>query len=66
MFINGKSLKLAGNSDSRWRERIGNMVPVGAGKAIAETMLRAMLPQLKGEIMLGWTPIWVNPKELVI
>jgi Site-specific DNA methylase len=66
IMINGKPLKLTGNSDSRWRERIGNMVPVGAGKAIAETMLRAMLPQLKEEIVLGWTPIWVNPIKALI
>ncbi|WML35366.1 DNA cytosine methyltransferase [Clostridium sp. OS1-26] len=64
--IDGQPLKLAGNSDSRWRERIGNMVPVGAGKAIAETMLRAMLPALKDEIVLGWTPIWVNPIKALI
>ena len=44
-----------------WRERIGNMVPVQAVQAIGETMLRAMLPQLKNEIVLGWTPIWVRP-----
>lgn len=62
-FYDGTPLKLAGNSDSRWRERIGNMVPVQTAQAIAETMLRAMLPVLKQEIVLGWTPIWVNPSD---
>lgn len=61
MYIDGKPLKLAGKNDSKWRERIGNMVPVGAAQAIAQTMLRALLPQLKSEIVLGWTPIWVVP-----
>jgi site-specific DNA-cytosine methylase len=59
--IEGQPLKLAGKSDSDWRERIGNMVPVQAAQAIGETMLRAMLPQLKNEFTLGWTPIWVRP-----
>ena len=64
MYIDGEPLKLAGNNDSNWRERIGNMVPVGAAQAIAEAMLRAMLPQLKNEIVLGWTPIWVVPVNI--
>jgi len=61
IFINNEPLKLTGKNDSDWRERIGNMVPVGAATAIAETMLRAMLPQEFNELVLGWTPIWVRP-----
>lgn len=64
--ISGQPLKLSGKSDSKWRERIGNAVPVGAATAIAETMLRAMLPQLKNEIALGWTQIWVKPLKFTI
>lgn len=64
--ISGQPLKLSGKSDSKWRERIGNAVPVGSATAIAETMLRAMLPQLKNEIALGWTQIWVEPLKFTI
>lgn len=64
ILINGQPLKLSGRNDGEWRERIGNMVPVGAAKAIAETMLRAMLPQVMGETVLGWTPIWVRNKGI--
>ena len=60
---NGTALKLTGNSDAKWRERIGNAVPVQAAQAVAETMLRAMLPVLKQEIVLGWTPIWVQTES---
>ncbi len=59
--INGKPLNLAGSSDARKRERIGNMVPTDAGEAIGRTILRALLPVLKNEIVLGCTPIWVDP-----
>jgi len=65
-FSDGNPLKFAGNSDAHWRERIGNAVPVAAAQAIAETILRAMLPVLKQEIVLGWTPIWVQPTSLKI
>ncbi|MNP80242.1 hypothetical protein D3C76_1782780 [compost metagenome] len=53
-------MKLSGKNDGEWRERIGNMVPKDAATAIGETMLRAMLPQEKNEMVLGYTPIWVR------
>ncbi|MBO8160601.1 MAG: DNA cytosine methyltransferase [Thermosipho sp. (in: Bacteria)] len=57
----GRPLELAGNSDARWRERIGNAVPPPAARAIGETMLRAMLPNALGEeFVLGATGIWVK------
>lgn len=62
-FKNGQPLVLTGNSDARWRERIGNMVPVQAAQAIAETMLRAMLPALKNEIRMAGEEIWVQPEQ---
>ncbi|MBR7679189.1 DNA cytosine methyltransferase, partial [Streptomyces daliensis] len=49
----GRPLILAGKSDARWRERIGNMVPVAAAQAIAETMLRTMLAQEVGEWLMS-------------
>lgn len=57
----GRPLTLAGNADSRWRERIGNAVPVGAARAIGEVVLAALLPAMFGEWVLGATPIWVTP-----
>ena len=60
LYIDGQPLKLSGKNDGEWRERIGNMVPKDAATAIGETMLRAMLPQEKNEMVLGYTPIWVR------
>ncbi|MCY7780164.1 DNA cytosine methyltransferase [Bacillus haynesii] len=57
----GRLLILAGKSDARWRERIGNMVPVAAAQAIAETMLRTMLAQEVGEWLMSAEDIWVVP-----
>jgi site-specific DNA-cytosine methylase len=57
----GRPLALAGKADSRWRERIGNAVPVGAARAMAEQVLQALLPAMFGEWVLGITPIWVAP-----
>lgn len=37
--IDGRALELKGGSVSRWRERIGNAVPVTAARAIADQML---------------------------
>lgn len=58
--INGKPLQLAGQSRSRWIERIGNGVPVGAAKAIGESMLTALLAAALGTWTLGATEIWVQ------
>ncbi|MHB8171236.1 MAG: DNA cytosine methyltransferase [Thermincolia bacterium] len=59
----GSPLVLAGKSDARWRERIGNAVPPPAAKAIAETILRALLPSIEGAWVMGSTDIWVMPSE---
>src|SRR5690606_4881102 len=39
-----RPLQLAGTSQQRWRERIGNAVPPPAAEAIAEAMLLALVP----------------------
>ncbi len=59
---NGSPLKLAGGSHARWRERIGNAVPVGAAKAIGETILRALLPAAKGMFLTYQVSekVWVS------
>lgn len=60
-LANGEPLKLSGNSDARWRERIGNMVPPAAAQAIGETMLRTMLAQEKNDWLMSAEEIWVVP-----
>lgn len=62
MKINGKWLKLAGKSIAGWRERIGNAVPEGAARAIAETLLKALLAASLGTWFLSpyGEPIWVR------
>lgn len=42
-ILSGKPLQLAGKSSSAWRERIGNAVPVQAAKAIADSLLTALV-----------------------
>lgn len=58
--LDGEPLVLAGKSHTRWRERIGNAVPVGAGRAIAESVLLALLAASLGTWTLGSTGIWVR------
>lgn len=57
----GRPLQLAGKSDARWRERIGNMVPPPAAKAIAEVDLKAKIhnDQKGGSIVM-------NPKLIFL
>lgn len=64
-FADGSPLVLAGSSDARWRERIGNAVPPPAAKAIGETILRALLPsEYKAWVMSAYlTPVWVRPSK---
>lgn len=61
MFPDGRPLVLAGKSDSKWRERIGNAVPPPTAKAIAEQILMALLASYRNEWFLGSTGIWVAP-----
>ena len=62
IFSNGQALKLVGNSDARWRERIGNAVPPPAAEAIAEEILLSFLAsEAKDEWQLSAKGIWVVP-----
>jgi len=56
----GRPLVLAGESQARWRQRIGNAVPPPAARAMAETILVALLQSAQGTWALGATPIWVR------
>lgn len=59
-MVNGRPLKLAGKSVARWRERIGNAVPVQAGEAIAKTVLTALLAGHLGTWSVGSGGVWVR------
>lgn len=59
--VDGKPLQLAGRSIARWRERIGNAVPVGAARAIGDTLLTALLAAKLGWFMSPGGDIWVSP-----
>ena len=65
----GTPVVLAGRSDSKWRERIGNAVPPEASRRMHEQILLALLQNALGEtFVLGSTAIWVTPtkKPLVV
>lgn len=57
----GAPLALAGRSQSSWRERIGNAVPVGAARAIAERMLTTLGASALGSLLLDGGSVWVTP-----
>jgi site-specific DNA-cytosine methylase len=60
----GRPLALAGKSDARHRERIGNAVPPPAARAIAEQILTALLVSEEEDgWVLGATGVWVNREE---
>jgi len=57
----GPGFALDGQSDSAWRERIGNAVPPDAAEAIAGVMGTTLLLAMTGEtFMLSSQPIWVR------
>lgn len=60
----GRPLTLAGKSQSRHRERVGNAVPPPAARGIAGMMLLALLPASEGVqwVMSPYgTDVWVRP-----
>lgn len=61
--IDGRPLRLAGGSSSAWRERIGNAVPVKAARAIADSLLTALVATAVGGWALGGTGIWVRQRD---
>jgi site-specific DNA-cytosine methylase len=63
-FADGTPVVLAGKSDSKWRERVGNAVPPDASRGIHEQILLAMVQHVAGETYtLGTTPVWVRRIE---
>jgi site-specific DNA-cytosine methylase len=66
-FAEHGTLVMDGNSDSAWRERIGNMVPPAAAEAVGEEIGRSLLLSWAGEtFQLSSTPIWVRPLAIAI
>lgn len=62
--IKGKPLVLAGTSSGAWRERIGNAIPVDAGKAIGASCLKALLCTSLGTWTLdGDSGLWVRQRD---
>jgi site-specific DNA-cytosine methylase len=63
-FADGSPVVLAGKSDSRWRERVGNAVPPDASRGIHEQILLALIQHVAGEtFVMGSTEIWVRREE---
>lgn len=60
VLSDGRPLILAGKSDARHRERIGNAVPRSAAKAMGEETLLALLNE-RGDFHLSNEGIWVAP-----
>lgn len=58
---------LDGQSESAWRERIGNAVPPAAAEAIAGVMGTTLLLAMTGETFtLSSQPIWVRPVAMAL
>ncbi len=60
--VNGKPLQLAGGTTVQ-REHVGNCVPVGTARAIAEQMLRTLHAADAGDLFLDASPVWVAPSK---
>lgn len=61
------TFRLSGESDSEWRERIGNAVPPAAAEAIATVMGTTLLLAEAGEtFVLSSLPVWVQPLAIAI
>lgn len=60
--VDGRALVLAGDAVSRWRERIGNAVPVATARAIAEQMLVCLAQGALETFALGAGAVWVEPE----
>ncbi|MGI6550146.1 MAG: DNA cytosine methyltransferase [Syntrophomonadales bacterium] len=65
ILANGQPLQLAGNSDARWRERIGNAVPPPTARAIGEEILLALMSAKDNLWMLSSAGIWVHSETVV-
>lgn len=60
--VDGKPLVLGGTI-SQQREHIGNAVPVGTARAIAEQMLRTLSASDEGTMFLDSSAVWVAPER---
>ncbi len=58
----GEPLTLSGKAQDRWRERIGNAVPVPAAEAIARTMLLTLMTAQSNVFLMNLynTSVWVR------
>lgn len=65
IMLDGRPLQLAGKSDAKWRERIGNAVPPPAAKAMAGQILNALLVSERKEWVLGNTGLWVQQMKRI-
>ena len=63
----GGHFVLEGQNDQRWREGIGNAVPLDAARAIAEVMGETLLLAGAGvTFQLSMKPVWVQPLAIAI
>lgn len=68
VMSDGRPLTLAGRSQARWRERIGNAVPPPAAEAVAGAMLQALIPSAVGMWTMSafGTQVWVHGLSRVL
>lgn len=59
-MTDGSPVVLAGKSESRHKERIGNSIPPPAAKAIGKQILRTLLVSAANSFELSATPVWVE------
>jgi site-specific DNA-cytosine methylase len=64
--LDGRPLELTGRATTRWRERIGNAVPVQSAEAVGRQMLIALTEAAMGTMRLGQTPTWVSPRRVAM
>jgi site-specific DNA-cytosine methylase len=60
VMADGSPLTLAGKSDARWREAIGNAVPPDAAQAIAEQIMPSLMASKMDEWFMSANGIWVS------
>ena len=66
LTVDGEPLELSGRSQARWRERIGNAVPVQAAAAIGDVILGALLRASEGWWLCDQgmnAEVWVERKS---
>lgn len=66
-LLGRKKLATPGSRDTQaaWRGRIGNAVPPGGAKGMAETILMTLLANEAGQQPLPTTPVWVQPDRVL-